>query len=174
MTWMEKLKLTVKRRRSWPEVQMYLEAAETGAPGSFLAALHNRFPFLPQAYLDMLREYDGLDIAWFVFRGSGHSKYPPVQQLFDRQDPRLDLTKNCPFVSDASGNLLTFERSGAIDILLTDSGATEPQKRLCSDFDFLMDKCFFGPEFTRVFYGREPNLQDDESWVGYLRRAGWL
>ena len=173
MTWQEKLRLTVERRNSWPELQMYFEVANTGASEMVLGELHNRFSFLPQAYLQMLHEFDGLDISWFVFRGSGQSKYPSLQQLFDRQEPRLELSFSCPFATDASGNLLTFERDGSIGILLTDLAASNPKRRLCSDFDFLMGKCFFGPEFTRVFFGREPKAQDEIGWVDYLRKAGW-
>ena len=153
---------------------MFFDCAASGAPVSFISELQRRFPYLPSGYIDLLREYDGLDIAWFVFQGSGDSKYPPLQRLLDRDDPRIDVENCCPFATDASGNVLTINRNGSIEVILTDSASENSTLFLARDFETLMDKGFFGPDFTKILYGRPPRPDDDLGWVSYLKKAGWF
>jgi hypothetical protein len=172
MTWMEKLHLTVQRRATWPLVKMFFNAAKAPAPASHIQSVQERYPFLPESYLTMLSGFDGLDIEWFVFFGSGASKYPSTAQICKRWCDRFDVVSSFPFAEDAGGNPLFLHADGTIHLHETDT-INFQERLLCQNFDILMSDAFFGPRYTQMLHGRNWKPTDDESWVGYLKKSGW-
>lgn len=173
MTWQEKLNITADRRASWSEVQMFFDNAPSGAPEEHVSKLRLRYSFLPDEYLNLLRVFDGLDIAWIVFFGSGASKYPAFETILRRWNDRLDLAAACPIAEDAGGSPLLLHEDGKVTLFLADSHAMAERRFLCTSFDVLMDEGLFGPKFTQILYGRAWIPEDDGGWVGYLKRSGW-
>jgi hypothetical protein len=169
---MEKLSLTVDRRATWTDVQMFFDSAKTCAPDTHITSLRERYPFLPQSYTSLLSKYDGLDIHWFVFFGSGQSLYPSVDKICSRWCDRFNIVSACPFAEDAGGNPLFLQSDGTIQLYWADTAGLE-SKKLCFSFDELMEDGFFGPKYTQILHGRDWMPKDDTSWVGYLKKAGW-
>jgi hypothetical protein len=135
----------------------------------FLKILKLRFPKLPESYLNFLKAYGDLEIAWFKFYGEG-GKYSvslfEMLNLWEEYDI-YHFEKNgfCLIGCDPGGDLYCLNEQGEV-IMFDSVNVEEPPKFITDSFDTFMNEHVLGknyPEFAR----------EDNEFYQFLKEQGW-
>lgn len=131
-----------------------------------ISELKVRFPFLPEDYLEFIRKYDSLGLAWFVFFGSKKSKIIPLREELDYWAQQM--RKNYfPFGKDVGGGIFAFNKKGEIIYFSVDDYQWGTPIFIASNLEEFIGTCLLGRR-----YGEFDSIKNN-TFYDFLKDQGW-
>lgn len=151
-------------------VKCHLFIPNQGCSSKFIEDLNLKFLALPSAYLEFLKEFDGLNLDWMTFYGSPDAE---LFSLFDmlklwEEAHELNLIKLdlCPIGEDAGSDLYCLNEKGQVVMLDSEIYEEQEPKLIAESFEIFMDECVLGKRYP------EMNIEDS-TFHKFLKSQGW-
>lgn len=125
-----------------------------------------RYPFLPQSYIDFIRKYDSLGLAWVTFFGSEGANIIPLRKKIE---DLKDVIKGeyFPFAKLPSGSLYAFNLKGEVLYFMREDFNFKKPMKIADTFEELVGECILGkryPEFEDI---------ENNAFYEFLKKQGW-
>jgi len=135
-------------------------------PGE-IESLTKNHPWLPKFYLDFIKEYDSISIAWTVFFGSAENNVLTLKDEIEYWGEHLNKgyfpISNHPsggtYILNKTGNVMFFEREDF-------EWENEPQF-IANDLEEFIGECLVGKRYLE--FGE---IEDDRFHL-FLKDQGW-
>lgn len=171
MSWREKLLMLRESREREKGLLFVFDVAPEGASEEFLRSLREQAPFVAPEYIEFLRLTDGAQLDYFLIHGSDGSPFGSVRRTNMRWKEVIDATQELVIASDAAGSAFVMRKDGRILQFPNDPPDREQAVFVAPSFDSLLDEVFMGDRYFSLFpFG----VSDDNDWVAFLTRQGWI
>ncbi len=134
-----------------------------------LEVIYSKYAWLPKEYIEFLKEFDGISIAFCRFYGSKKG----IAIILDEQ---VNLHKSLlqddyfPFASDADGSIFLFDKQGRVcwwDI--EDYDFEHKPKILAETFEEFVSECLLGGRYIEF---DSINIENN-TFYKFLKDHGW-
>ncbi|EMI56763.1 Cell wall assembly and cell proliferation coordinating protein, KNR4-like domain protein [Rhodopirellula sallentina SM41] len=132
-----------------------------------LRRLSTKHPWIPNDYLEFLRNTDGVVLETFVFYGTADGHDFPMSGRGYYVDP-YGPDDWIAVGHDAAGDGLLIGRSGGVASVGSDPPPDNPVP-VCDTFHELIESVCCGERYSGYFGGG----LDDSDWSNYLTARGW-
>jgi hypothetical protein len=170
MNWREKVKYLIEREENEkPGDPYFYDVCFNGncwQPGEIEETV-DEYPWLPQSYLDFIKEFDGISIAFLRFYGSKNGDAIPLHEEIAEHKPYLKKDY-FPFGRDADGSIFIMNHKG--EIFWWDEYDYEFEKEpkwLANSLEEFVGDCILGKR-----YGEFVNIEKNKFYP-FLKSEGW-
>lgn len=168
MNMMDKIEVLKKAQEAQP-IRSYLEIDVTfeeskWQPGEF-EEIQKEYPFLPPSYIDFIRKYDSIGIAWVTFFGS---KGAHIISLKEKLEGLKDVLngKYFPFAKLPSGCLYAFNEKGEVLYFIREDFDFKKPTKIADTFEEFVSECILGKRYLEFNY-------ENSLFYQFLKKQGW-
>lgn len=133
-----------------------------------LESIVKDYPSLPESYIDFIKKYDSIGIAWFVFYGSEANKIIPLKTEIPYWREEGLPEEYFPFGKGPSGELYTFNSQGKVIHFRSDDYDFENPDKVAETFEEFVNDCLLGNRYA------EFNMLEKDTFYLFMKEQGWI
>lgn len=170
MNWVEKVRYLIEREKNEQPGDSYFYDVNpkkvTWKPDEIDDWIR-QYPWLPKSYIEFIKEFDGISVAFCRFYGSENGKAVPLKQEIDYCKPMLK-DQYFPFGCYADGSQFIFDSSGKVYWWdKYDYDFEEEPKYLAGSLEEFIDQCVLGPRYGEFAFVEE------SKFYPFLKSMNW-
>ena len=170
MNWLEKVRYLIERDENEKPGESFFYDVSPG-PNCWNADEINNivteYPWLPAAYLDFIKEFDGISIAFLRFYGSEDGDAIPLYEILEESKPYLK-DEYFPFGRDPGGSQFIMNQKGQIFLWHEfDYEFEKDPKWLANSLEEFLDECILGKRYI------EFNNIEKDRYYDFLKSMSW-
>jgi len=124
------------------------------------------YPWLPEFYLNFIRNYDTLGLAWVVFFGSEKLGRASLKDKINSYKDQM-REEYFPFAKDADGSIYAFNKKGEVIYFDIDDYNWKKPIFIAKDLEAFIGECLLGKRFG------EFNNIETSKFYPFLKSQGW-
>ena len=166
----EKINILIEAKKNDSEDSPYwfdiITEENKWQPGE-IENLTKDYAWLPQFYLDFIKEYDSISIAWTVFYGSVANNVLTLKEEVEYWGDHLNKGY-FPMSSDPSGGIYVLNQAGNVMFFQRDDFDWEEEPEfMANDLEEFLCECIMGKRYS------EFKSVDDDDFYLFLKDQGW-
>lgn len=171
MNWLQKIEFLIKEKErvgyGGPYRIDIVPEENTWDEGE-LELIVKDYPWIPKTYIEFIRKYNTIGIAWLVFYGSIHRKSLALSEQipywYEEGLPRDYF----PFGKGPGGELYVFNKAGEVIEFPPDDYDFERPEKLAKSLEDFIDNDVLGKRYIKF-----SNLEGD-TFYEFMKLQGWV
>ena len=170
MNWLAKISLMIAEKKrvmfSGPymiDIDFYENTWSDGE----LESITTPYLWLSKAYIDFIKKYDNIGIAWVTFYGSEAGNIIPLGKEIEFLTSEGLPKKYFPFGKGPGGEVYAFNKDNQVIEFASDDYDFEHPKIMANSLENFVDECLLGKRYT------EFNNIEKDRFYQFLQAQGW-
>lgn len=170
MNWLEKIDFMIEAEKNRKYAGKYVVdvtfldiAWEEGE----LEMILDSYQFLPVQYVEFIKKYNTIGIAWVVFYGSRKKESLSLASQIKFLTAEGLPKEYFPFGKGPGGEVYTFNKNHQVIEFASDDYNFEHPKIIANSLESFVDECLLGKRYT------EFNSIENDRFYQFLQAQGW-
>ena len=130
-----------------------------------LEELIKPYPWLPESYINFIKEFDNLGLAFCTFYGSKGVGGITIQEEIEYFQPIIGMDY-FPFGKYADGSLFAISKDGIV-YFFNEDDCFETKEKCADSFKDFVEECLIGKRYN------EFAIIEDNTYYDLLKSLGW-
>lgn len=133
-----------------------------------LDSILKTYPWVPKEYINFIKKYDNIGIAWVVFYGSENGNIIPLGKEIEYWRNEGMPEDYFPFGKGPGGEVYVFNKEGHVIEFADDDYDFEHPKFIASSLQEFVEDCLMGKRYADF------NRIENDRYYAFLQLQGWV
>ena len=171
MNWLEKIDFMIDEKQRAGYGGLYIidirYRENTWSPNELESIIAND-NWLPKTYIEFIKKYDNIGIAWVTFYGSEAGNIIPLGKEIAYLRSEGLGQEYFPFGKGPGGEIYAFNKSNQVIEFACDDYEFESPKIMADSLEKFINECLLGKRYS------EFNSIENDRFYQFLQHQGWV